>query len=115
MNWFGEPWPSADLRAPICENDAERVETPVGDVCLLCEELIEEGDRGILMNTITAGPTVHVRPVHMECEVRSVMGNHLHVTGQCSYIGECVEKSTLTYRQEALEVWRWLNDRAVDV
>lgn len=106
MKWFGEPWPSADLRAPICENDADRVETPVGSACLLCTTPIEADHRGVIMNTITAGPTMHQQPVHIECDYRNIVGNHLHVTGQCSHVGECNEKSTLSYREEALEVWR---------
>jgi hypothetical protein len=98
--WFGDPWPSAELRAPVCEDDAERAPTPVGQRCTLCRENIEDGDRGLLEGSGW---------VHVECANRAVLGNHLHLRGECSRIGECAEKSDLTYRQEALEVWRMLH------
>lgn len=110
MNWFGEPWPRADWRAPICEDDAKRIPVPVGEACVLCEEPIEENDRGVTMGVVRLGddgkPTGTVGYVHAECNLRSVTGNHLHITGQCRHVGDCNERSDLTYREEALEVWR---------
>lgn len=103
--WFGEPWPAPDYRAPVCEDDAFHVETPVGAECVQCQEAIEEGDRGTLMSVVTAGPTVHVQPVHAECSLRSVMGNHVHVAGKCRFVGDCSARSTLSYRNEARAVW----------
>ena len=48
MNWFGEPWPRADFRAPVCEDDALRVPPPPpGEECVLCGHPIQEGDRGL--------------------------------------------------------------------
>lgn len=49
MRWFGEPWPSADLRAPICDDDRYRVEPPLGHPCLGCGSPILGRERGILM------------------------------------------------------------------
>lgn len=103
--WFGDPWPSDELRAPVCEDDSIRVDTPVGSQCLLCQELIKKGDRGTI--TFTSSTT------HIECQMRAVLGNHLHVRGECSYTGECNEKSTLSFREEALEVWAWTQQHGI--
>lgn len=103
--WFGEPWPSADYRAPVCDDDAFKTETPVGQPCVMCQEVIAEGDRGTMTSVVTAGPTVHVQPIHAECSLRSVLGNHIHVAGKCRSTGDCNKRSSLTYRQEALAVW----------
>lgn len=103
IRWFGEPWPSEQLRAPLCENDAYRIVTPVGAMCIHCRELIEEGDRG--------EESGNRRYVHRECGLRSALGNHLHVAGDCKFLGDCVQRSTLTYRQEAIEVWRLVHEQ----
>jgi hypothetical protein len=100
MNWFGEPWPTAQFRAPICEDDEKRIPTPVGETCIFCIESIEEDDRG---EQLLGGEYVHV-----ECGLRNVTGNHLHVMGKCEHIGHCNEESKLSYREEAMEVWRLL-------
>lgn len=75
--------------------------------CLLCKFPIDDESKAeITPAVLDATMEVTMAHVHRECGLRSVMGNHLHITGQCSYIGECNEKSTLNYREEALEVWR---------
>ena len=104
MLWFGEPWPSAELRAPICEDDAQRVLVPVGRPCVHCDEEIVSGDRG----EVYGGG----QPAHAECGLRNILGNHIHVRGDCPALGECNRMSTLTYRQEALKVWAYVIDRA---
>jgi hypothetical protein len=71
MRWFGEPWPSAELRAPVCEDDAERMPVPVGSACLHCNELIDENDRGTEVGYIGPGgyPSGYgIRYVHRECD-----------------------------------------------
>ena len=70
----------------------------MGTPSALCSEPFEAGDRG----TEIKGR----KYVHRECSLREVMGNHLHVGGDCSFVGDCVSRSTFTYRQEAIEVWR---------
>ena len=100
MNWFGQPWPDSKNRASICADDSRKIKTPVGESCAFCEMVIEKTDRG---EQLSSGDYVHA-----ECALRDVMGNHIHVRGECSYRGECVKLSTLTYREEALEVWRIL-------
>ena len=105
--WFGEPWPRADHRASVCEDDEEQIATPVGEKCLLCSEEIVAGDRGTTMGSLKPG---ELNFVHVACTLREVTGNHLHLQGRCKMAGECVKNSTLTFRQEALEVWGHLTE-----
>lgn len=93
MRWFGSAWPSAELRAPICDDDAYKVATPTGLKCLYCEQPIEEDDRGLVMAcniskrpeftfTIWASwdegdPELHLTQVcvyHLDCLVESTVG-----------------------------------------
>lgn len=78
--WFGEPWPRPNYRAPVCEDDAARVPTPVGEPCMHCGRPIGEDDQG----TIIPG-YVHAdgsdseyvwkpMPAHRQCSLRSVLG-----------------------------------------
>lgn len=90
MRWFGEPWPSADERAPVCLDDAARIDTPVGAPCLLCGELIDTDDRGVEIPNITLGADGAASVVrayeHIECQTRSALGNLHHVLGRCTYL-----------------------------
>jgi hypothetical protein len=78
--YFGVPWD-----APLLD-DARQVPTPVGELCLDCDELIEDGDRGLLMAADVTDPSVPwgyawvTRAVHLECHLRSTMS---HVVQQC--------------------------------
>lgn len=96
MDYFGEPWPSG-----ICD-EGRQVPTPVGFECVLCDEAIQEGDRGSFLGT-PAG----YRPVHRECSLRSVRGGIEHLTAGPHKVGTCYIGSTLTYRQSALQAWEW--------
>lgn len=105
MRWFGTPWPLVDARAPICENDAERMETPVGEVCLYCEEPIGADDRGTEM------PYIHddvseIRFIHIECSFRQVMGGPAHLGGACSCEGGTEDPDMGLSRREAAR-WVW--------
>lgn len=93
--WFGTDW-----GAPICAIPSHQVPTPVGEECFLCEETIVEGDDG---EQWSSGEYVH-----KECAVRNIVGSVFHLSGQCQYVGHCNEASTQTYRQEALDVWRYM-------
>lgn len=104
FGWFGEPWPSA-----ICydENDilneAMRIPTPVGELCLGCAEAIEEGDRGKAMPMMGEHPRITY--MHRECLFRNVVGPLKHVRGECPGIGKCHDDTGMTLRQEAIAVW----------
>lgn len=102
MYWFGRrPWPSEELRAPVCMDDDERVEVPVGELCLFCSEAIEEGDRGELMASVDG-----VRAVHIECIFRQVMGGPAHLQGTClCQGGEDDPDLDMSPRDASLWVW----------
>ena len=98
MKIFGEPWDS-----PICEG-ARQVPTPVGGVCVLCKELVDEGDRGVLIPYGTANG-YEERPEHAECHLRSIVGSPEHIMGWCSCHGGGTDLE-MTYREEARHTWR---------
>lgn len=66
--WFGEPWPSADRRAPVCEDDSMRAVTPVGIPCGWCAVKIEPDDQGMLIPYIGGPPfPMDLIPHHRAC------------------------------------------------
>lgn len=75
MLFFGQYW------APVC---TEHVDTPVGEECLYCDEIIVEDDQGTITTCITEdsdnpGKLINeVRPIHKECSFRDVMGGWGH-------------------------------------
>ena len=102
--WFGDPWPSF-----ICyDEDGRLLEEmrqpfPEGESCLYCEQPFMPGDSGQAMPH--AGRLkIDVRHVHKECLLRTVTG-----TISCMK-GEHEHDTGKTYRQEALEVWKWVGE-----
>lgn len=80
--WFGETW-----NAPMCD-PTMHVETPVGSLCLQCEEEIGERDRGVTMPYLGLGANVHQAAVHLECHLRSILGGALCADGTCQNCGD---------------------------
>jgi hypothetical protein len=80
--YFGERWD-----APLVD-EAKQVPTPVGQTCYACGELIAEGDRGLMRGCMRLGedgqPVGSIEPVHVECDLRSVLG---HQMGVCPCTG----------------------------
>lgn len=73
MNWFGEPWPWPDMRAPVCEDDALRVPPPPpGELCTLCDSPFRTNDRGLLMPHIGADGRTGSGYVHLDCLAHNV-------------------------------------------
>jgi len=114
--WFGEPWPSAELPASICENPAQRVPTPVGEPCLHCGEEISSGDRGVLQQALNLGPDGRpislVGALHIECLMRMTVGGPGHLLGVCS-CGDgpgCDPDMGMSPREAALRTWNWIQD-----
>lgn len=75
MKWFGDTW-----GAPINET-VEHTDTPVGEICLQCEEPILAGDRGVLIPHLAGSQSEHAppmswesRPWHIDCWCRSILG-----------------------------------------
>ena len=70
MQWFGEPWPSAELRAPVCEDDNDRVPVPIEAQCLFCGKDIVTGQAGIsglVLPHINADGSRDKRYSHVHC------------------------------------------------
>lgn len=99
MKWFGDGWGNA----PVADNPGDRIAVPVGELCFWCNEPITENDFGLLY-------TDQRSYSHGECNLRNVLGNAEHLKGNCHYVGECNHLSTKSYRQEALEVWDYVNE-----
>lgn len=105
MPWFGEPWPRAELRAPICLDDRRRVPVPVGRVCFLCGYEIRSDDRGLFMFGLRQDGSTEDLVMHIECNLRNVSGCFGLVSGQGTHTHD------VDYRQDALMVWKFLQDR----
>lgn len=110
MPWFGDPWPSEDLRAPVCEDDNLRIATPVGEDCLLCGAPVLEGDRGTVLGGYILNAQGNMAATtgysHVECNLRSVLGNWSHISGLCIDPGDCIHLDPKSFRDQALEVWQ---------
>ena len=113
MQWFGSPWPTELDRAPICEENAMRVATPVGQSCLWCSEPIEEDDRGVMMPYVSKGES-GLKPVHIECNFRQGVGGPAHILGRCTCSGgECDPDMGMTPREASRWVWEHWTGRSV--
>jgi hypothetical protein len=77
MRWFGEPWPSEQLRAPVCQLDELRVATPVGERCLFCPAVIGPDDQGVLLPYVGMADVSTLEPVHIDCLRKDVLGTEL--------------------------------------
>jgi ribosomal protein L37E len=84
----------------------ESIATPVGAVCILCDERIAEGDMG----SVYAGGTV----AHYECTLRSIAGSVGHQLGRCSCYGGTEEDPPgLTHRlaaKAAARIFHWKDE-----
>lgn len=101
--FFGEPWPSG-----ICD-EGTQVPTPVGDLCLLCDEPIADGDRGSFMGRGVRDLVAIMAPVHRECSFREVMGGIGHLEDHERWcLIEHDPDGGRTRRQSSLEVWDWV-------
>lgn len=101
----------SDYRAPVCENDDDRVETPVGVECMECDEKIVEGDSGVVVNVMVLGDGfalgAYAAPMHKECMLRAAVGPLAHLDKKCSCFGGTgYPDSGMTMRQESLAVYR---------
>lgn len=109
--WFGQPWPSDDMRAPACEDDEMRVPAPVGELCIFCDEAVLFTDRGILMPCLDAKGMSTIQAAHIECQFANVVGGAAHIGGgKCEHCGGTGDPyAGLSYRESALEVWKAWN------
>jgi hypothetical protein len=101
MKWFGKNW-----YAPVCA-EGTHVDTPIGERCLWCDEPIETNDRGFIR---MAGQVVH-----LECDLRAVIGGINHQKGICTCCGGTEEPDppNLSIRQAAkmaMDYWLGQNE-----
>ena len=84
---------------------------PAGESCLYCGEPFDEaaGDSGQAM-PFMAGGAASVCHAHKECMLMDVIGSLAHHEGHCRRHGGTGKTPRLTARQEALEVWRRLQE-----
>lgn len=98
--YFGERWD-----APMLDGDmATQVDTPIGMKCYQCGEPIAAGDRGLLRALISDRATV--RPIHMECDLRSAIGHEYQVC-PCFGYGMDREAGRETLRRLNLKREQW--------
>ena len=101
--FFGAPWDAPRV------DSAVRVDTPVGERCLMCSEEIVEGDRGWLVAALgTEGVTR--RAVHAECDLRSVIGHTVGVCGCHGFRGSAREAARETWERVGQKRGRPLED-----
>lgn len=72
MDWFGEPWPSAARRAPVCSDDGYRAAVPIGIPCDICKVPFVAASQGVLipMTWEPNGWTAY----HIDCFMGMIMG-----------------------------------------
>lgn len=75
MNWFGEPYPSREVRAPFYESNHE-VPVPVGEKCVACEETINATARGFLSEFRNGDEVDHV-VYHRLCFLKTILPTDL--------------------------------------
>ncbi len=103
MKWFGESW-----GAPLC-GECEHVSTPVGELCVYCEEPIEANQAGVVMPAGDAHGHFAEKPEHYECFIRQIVGSVAHITMQCScYVPGSLASDPpgVTKRQAAIDAER---------
>lgn len=107
--WFGEPWPKADFRASVCEDDKLRIQVPVGKSCYLCDVTIVKTDRGQEMYGLDADGKIE-GPMygHIECLMRNVMGCFELVSTGKAWTKDHVCHGQENYREDALKVWDFI-------
>lgn len=96
MQWFGyRPF------AYVCR-EGVRIETPIGEPCLWCEEAIGPDETGFLIHVIGAEET-KLLPVHSECNFHRIVGGIYHQQRRCMCFGGelCGDPPELTTREAA--------------
>lgn len=107
--WFGPKWD-----APITD-DSPECKPPLGEKCIQCQEPILEGERGVTMPYLTIDDKTREYlnrrgAVHLECHMRSVLGDVAHLERRCICFGgdDHDETDGRSYRDGARDVMTWL-------
>lgn len=81
------------------EHEAQ-VPTPTGQLCLHCDEAIQDGDTGTYQAYVSEAGT-ELKPVHHECTLRMVVGSLGHQQRRCSCFGGTEEDPEGMTKHEA--------------
>lgn len=82
MQRFGRGWDHVAEQAEMPE-----IDTPVGEICTRCGEMIEPGDSGVTMMTFEDDFSGRQRPMHHACFLRTFVGGVNHQRGTCFCCG----------------------------
>jgi len=111
--YFGQRWD-----APTLDGRTRQIDPPAGEKCLHCSEPIEASDRGLLRLAIREdvnGKSVGaMEPTHLECDLRSALGNVTHMSGAGHHVGDCQDEPG-TMREQGLAVLDYINQQRARV
>jgi hypothetical protein len=93
MKYFGDP--------KFRKGYEEQVATPVGVLCLHCDEPIQEDDTGTMEVVLHSNLDTSLKPLHYECRLRQAVGSVGHQKGLCSCYGGTEEDPPGMTRHEA--------------
>lgn len=106
--WFGRRWD-----APMLDENVVEVPVPVGRDCLYCGEPIAADDCGLMRLAVRGTPkkpTATLEPAHMECDLRTMIGDVAHLEGRCRCSGVSDEDvPARPFRDEARAVLAHMN------
>lgn len=107
VQYFGE---KVDL-AFLTDATLQQVPTPVGKVCIYCTEQVADTDRGFLRAVMHSQTSATVEPVHVECDIRSMLGSPQHLRRECTCYrpGGLTETDGRTWREQARETVALIN------
>jgi hypothetical protein len=81
----------------LVTDDDVAIPTPVGNICVWCQEAVQEGDNGRI------APTGFTE--HRECSLRGVVGGIGHLVDHERYCHSEGPDAGLSYRTSAMMVW----------
>lgn len=101
--YFGVRWD-----APAFD-DAKQFPCPAGEKCILCGQVVIEGESGVMMAFVNEQGESGTAPQHIECFLRTVFGSVDHLEQRCSCYRP-VEAGTRVqnFRAQARETMEWL-------
>lgn len=87
IRFFGDPWPSEEKRAGVCDDDTYRVDPPVNSRCIECDFQITEDSRGVITacspriwgswDLVFDGYAHKVCSYHLSCFLKIVVGGEM--------------------------------------
>lgn len=86
--------------------------TPVGRMCMRCDEVIMREDDGWIYPVVIAVDKWDMRPIHRECDLLGVVG---HIVGICPCTYDNDELKGLTTRELALLCLRKWDDYSLEL